>query len=275
MLALRIPIIGTLGAMMRIRLLLGLVLLLSVAASAETWSKNYAVSDAPQLMVKTDDGSVMVRGTADKSISVRIDTEGYRIGPHDVRVIEHQTGDIVSIEVKTPNLRWGVLSHHSVRIEVSIPVAAKLDVNTSDGSVKIFGLKGDTRLNTSDGSIEVQGHDGALRANTSDGSIRASGRFDRLELNTSDGRIDCIANNGSRVASDWRIRTSDGSVNLQVPQEISADLDVSTSDGSVTVDFPVMIQGKQARHLLRGKLNAGGNRIVVHTSDGSVRVGKS
>ena len=43
-------------------------------------------------------------------------------------------------------------------------------------------------------------------------------------------------------------------------------------DGKITVDFPVTASGKLSGSDLRGKLNGGGETLVVRTGDGPIRL---
>ena len=74
------------------------------------------------------------------------------------------------------------------------------------------------------------------------------------------------------MTSAWRIRTGDGSVTLRLPENFTADLDAHTGDGKITVDFPVTASGSLGRSELRGKLNGGGQTLVVRTGDGPIRL---
>ncbi|MFY9904790.1 MAG: DUF4097 family beta strand repeat-containing protein, partial [Terriglobales bacterium] len=115
---------------------------------------------------------------------------------------------------------------------------------------------------------------GTLHAHTSDGSVHVSGRFDLLDLRTSDGRIEAEARPGSQVRDAWEIRSSDGSVTLRIPGDLAADVELHTSDGSITTGIPIAVEGSIHAHDIHGKLNGGGNRLTLHTSDGSVRLDK-
>jgi len=130
-------------------------------------------------------------------------------------------------------------------------------------------------LRSGDGSQEIDGVDGKLRATTGDGHIRANGRFDELELKTGDGRVDARAAAGSALATSWRLESGDGTVTLEVPENLAADVDLHTGDGHIDLDMPITTAGKIRENEVRGKLNGGGNLLVIHTGDGSIRLRKS
>jgi hypothetical protein len=137
----------------------------------------------------------------------------------------------------------------------------------------VDGLHGETHLSTGDGHIEADRLDGTLDAQTGDGRMRVRGRFDQLNLHTGDGSIDAEVENGSKMSTEWRMRTGDGHVTLAVAHEFfAADLDVHTGDGHIDSDLPVTFVRFKRENELRGKLNAGGPALVVRTNDGSIRL---
>jgi len=250
------------------------LVLLAVCGSpsfADEWKKSFNVSGKADLRVEVDDGEAMVRAWDRNQIDVRITTEGWKIGPSEVRVTDHQAGDRVEIEVRVPRTHIN-FGHRSVRVELQVPRELRASIHSGDGRISVHDLKGEIHLSTSDGSIEADAVDSDFEAKTGDGHIRATGRWDRLSLETNDGSIDAEARAGSKMTSAWRIRTGDGSVTLRLPENFTADLDAHTGDGKITVDFPVTASGSLGRSELRGKLNGGGQTLVVRTGDGPIRL---
>ncbi len=249
--------------------------LASTALTADEWSKDFAISGRADLRVDAQDGAVNVRTWDRKEIHARITTVGWRISSSEVQVVEHQTGDRVELEVRIPHRPFSVnfgIGHRSVHVELQVPTELRSDIHTGDGSITIEGVHGDTRLSTGDGHIEAYRLDGSLDAKTGDGLVRARGRFDLLNLHTGDGSIEAEIENGSRMSSEWSVRTGDGHVTLRLPSSFSADLDVHTGDGRIESDLPVSVSGLHHDHELRGKLNAGGPPLVIRTNDGSIRL---
>jgi DUF4097 and DUF4098 domain-containing protein YvlB len=255
-------------------LLITVFALTSLAARAEEWKKDFTTSGKPTVRVESNDAEIRISGWDRKETSARVITEGYRIGK-DLQVSERQTGDQVYLEVRTPRSFGLVLSNHSVRIEVSVPREADLNLHTGDGRIRINEVKGDLRLDSGDGDLEIYLADGRLNANTHDGSIRAEGRFDALDLHTGDGNISAEVGGGSKISSAWSLRTGDGNIDLRLPVGLAADLDARSGDGRVNVDLPVTVTGSVRENGIRGKLNGGGLPIEIRTGDGRINVGKS
>jgi DUF4097 and DUF4098 domain-containing protein YvlB len=162
-----------------------------------------------------------------------------------------------------------------VDIEIHMPREGRIELQTGDGKIQVGNFKGAMELQSGDGNQELDGVDGTLRARAGDGQIRASGRFDGLDLSTGDGRIEARIQPGSTMASSWILRTGDGGVTLQLPDQFAADLDMHTGDGHINVDMPLSIEGRVNGRNIHGKLNGGGNTLTVHTGDGSINLEKS
>ena len=252
------------------------VALLCTAARADDWSKTYDVSQSPQLRVDTSDANISLDTWDQNKIEARVTTVRDKIGDGGVKIIERQTGNSVEIEVRLPSRHFSVdWGQHRVMVEIHMPREGKVNLRTGDGRITVNRLKGDIDLYSGDGRLEAEEVDGNVRARTSDGSMRIRGRFDALDVSSGDGRVSVTALAGSRVQQSWEMRTSDGSVDLEVPADLAADLDLHTGDGHISLNLPVTVEGKLDRQDIHGKLNGGGNRLVVHTGDGSITVDKS
>ena len=255
-------------------------LALALPAYADEWSKTYTISGKPDLRVETTDANLHVYGWDQNTIAVKVTTERDKIGDRGVRIIEHQAGDLVELEVRLPhegcvfciNFNW---KSHRVDVDIHLPRDGRVNLRTGDGKIELNDFRGEMELRSGDGSQELTGVDGKLRARAGDGHIRAAGRFDGLDLSTGDGRIEVAVANGSAVATSWTLQAGDGSVTLRVPGNFGAEVDLHTGDGHITLDMPVQVEGKLAENSIRGKLNGGGNLLSIHTGDGSIRLGRT
>ena len=249
------------------------IALADTVASADEWSKRFTVSGKPELRVDAGDGGVTVRAWDRSEIEARVTTLGWRIGPSDVQIIERQSGDRVELELRIPRRAFNFgMGRRSIQVELHVPRELHSDIHTGDGHISVDGIKGDMRLTTGDGRIEAESVDGALDAHTGDGRIRVRGRFDALRLQTGDGSIDAEIARGSKLASEWNVRTGDGHVTLRIPDGLAADVEVHTGDGHITSDLPITTTGAWRDHDLRGKINGGGVPFIIRTNDGSVRL---
>jgi DUF4097 and DUF4098 domain-containing protein YvlB len=229
-----------------------------------------------------------------KQVEIRVVYTGYKLD-RDLQVSTSQSGDAVEVVAKTHGGNWfnfGV-RHTSLRVEVHMPkdadlevtsgdgsveadsITGNLDVRTGDGHIAVQGAKGNIRLHTGDGHIEGRALDGRADITTGDGHVNVEGRFDALTIRTGDGSVTARAGQGSTVASAWNIHTGDGSVDLDLPGEMQANLDASTHDGRISLGIPVTVEGTFSSTKITGKMNGGGQPIVVRTGDGSIHLNKS
>jgi DUF4097 and DUF4098 domain-containing protein YvlB len=257
-----------------------LILLAGIAAlqsaKAEEWQKRWNISGKPELHVSAGDAAVVVEsGGGNDAIEATVTTRGWSIGESGVRIIEHQNGNRVDLDIKLPQTHFSWNGNRSIRVEVRVPRELVADIRTGDGSIKLRDLAGVIRADTGDGSIEAERLDGNLDAHSGDGSVRVSGRFDNLQLRTQDGSVDLSVLKGSRVNADWRVQTGDGSVRLRLPQELSANLELHTGDGHISMDLPLTVTSMKSEHGIQGKLNSGGALLLVRTGDGSISVSAS
>lgn len=283
-------------------------------AHAEEITKSFAVTGRPNVRVETNDGSVRVTSGDSKQVEFRVEYQGYELGKN-LRVDARQDGDKVELIARVTG-HWGIQfswGHNSRRlhIEVRMPQAGDLQVETGDGSVEtssingtvtvhtgdgsvkanslngtidlhtndgsmtVDTLKGDIRLRTGDGSIEARDLDGKVDADSGDGHIRLAGRFEALNVKTGDGSVDTRVQPGSKMATSWTLRTGDGSVDIALPSDFQANIDATTGDGHISLGIPVTVEGTFSRSAVHGKMNGGGQTLTIHTGDGSIRLSKT
>jgi Putative adhesin len=283
-------------------------------ARAEEYTKSFTVSGRASVRVDTNDGSVQVMsGDAEsRTVQVRVMYQGFQLD-RDLRIDARQDGDRVELVARSSGMHFhfGWSKDRNLRIEVRMPKAGDLqvstgdgaveasdlsgninvttgdgsvkghdltgtvDLHTGDGSISVDGLRGDIRLRTGDGSIEARGLDGKVNADSGDGHIKLEGRFDGLNIRTGDGSVEARVGSGSKVQSGWNVHTGDGSVDVTLPGDLQANIDASTGDGHISMGLPVTVEGSFSNSQIHGKMNGGGQPLVIHTSDGSIRVNKS
>jgi hypothetical protein len=260
---------------------LGFALAGCVPAAQRLTPSAVPVNGHADVHISADDANVHVTAADVAQVAMQVESRGYDPGDLDISMTPH--GNRIDIVAKTRH-HWNIfnVTIRSLHIDVVVPrdsdvvvrtddgsvttdaIAGNLDVHTGDGSVIVHEAHGLIKLHTGDGSIHAEGLDGAVDATTGDGNVTLDGRFDVLAVKTGDGSLTATARPGSRMMQPWRVRTGDGSVELDLPRNLQAHLDAETGDGSVSSDIPL--------HHGRGDLNGGGPPIVVRTGDGSIHL---
>ena len=163
-------------------------------------------------------------------------------------------------------------------------IAGSISGRTSDGDVHIRKIKGNVEIQTSDGTIDLESIGGDVIASTSDGNIRLNRVRGDIAVKTSDGYIDFKEISGSFKAStsdgnirgsvvelrkELTLRTSDGDIDVTLPDQLGLDLDIKAE----SIDVPFKnFTGKFDKTFVRGQSNGGGIPVVLTTSGGSVRL---
>lgn len=271
-------------------------LLLAAAppSRAEEVTKTFPVNGHSKVRVQTDDGAVRVSTGDIKQVEIRVVYSGYKLD-RDLRVSTSQNGGQVEVIAKTSSggiFNWGV-RHANLRVEVHMPkdtdlevasgdgsveadaLNGNVDIKTGDGSITVVGGKGNVRMKSGDGHIEGKDLDGNVDASAGDGSINIEGRFDVVNAHTGDGSITLRARPGSRVSSSWNFHAGDGSIDVDLPGDLQANIDASTHDGHISLGIPVTVEGTFSSSRITGRMNGGGQTIVVRTGDGSIHLSKT
>jgi DUF4097 and DUF4098 domain-containing protein YvlB len=266
----------------------------SQATRAEEIAKTFAVTGHTHVRVQTDDGAVRISTGDIKQVEIRVVYSGYKLD-RDLRVSTTQNGDTVEVIAKSSSggfFNWG-MRHTSLRIEVHMPkdtdlevatgdgsveadsINGNVDIKTGDGSITVLGGKGTVRMRTGDGHIDGKDLDGNVDVSTGDGSVNMEGRFDVLNVKSGDGSVTVRARAGSKVNAPWNLHTGDGSIDLDLPGELQANIDASTHDGHISLGIPVTVEGTFSSSRINGKMNGGGQAIIVRTGDGSIHLSKT
>jgi putative adhesin len=239
---------------------------------AFSWSDELAPGSTVHL--RTMNGSVTVRGTAESQTHVQ-GIKRWRHGrDRDVRFVAARSGDDVYLcaiwtrrgghcgdQRYAPSpARWLAIfslfrrrSDMAASFEAMLPAGVHVDASTVNGRVTITETGGDVKAGTVNGDIRASTMGGALALKTINGSIRA-----RAASLAKDAPID--------------LETVNGSVRAELPSPLDADVQLSTVNGSITTDFPVALSGRASTRELRGTVGGGGRPVKLKTVNGSVEL---
>ena len=161
----------------------------------------------------------------------------------------------VRVEVRPPSGRNGF--GHEIKWTVRVPKGVTVDLRTSNGGVELTGLDGDVRARSTNGGIK--GYD--LRASNVDAAVTNGGVEIELARAPTTGSID--------------LESVNGGISLALPADSKADISARCVNGGISViDLPVDVIGDQNRRRLEGKLNGGGARVTLETTNGGVKISR-
>jgi hypothetical protein len=255
----------------------------------------------PSIEVRLERGSVEIVGSATSRVDATFRKRA-RSPRADVarRLLERievsgvQEDDRIRFEgrVDHPSGSWGrdLRSDLTLRVprEVDLDILTgdgrlriesidgKVTAESRDGDIAVETISGTISLRSADGSIEGRELEGDLDVSTEDGAIVLEGAFRGIRAVTSDGSIRVDCRDTTAPASNWVLRTSDGSIRIALPGSISAELEATTSDGRIED----RLEGRgrddeEDRRHLRRTLGQGGPLILLSTMDGQIEIHES
>ncbi len=251
--------------------LLSAVALLSLAfpsPATVVWHKSFSLNGRPEIQVASTNVDVRVYASDRKDIEAVLYAD--RTISSDA-VTDRKSGNLVKLDVRLP--RAG-LSQDSTVLELKIPLDCDVDVHSRNGSIIVKGAEGKLILHTDKGNIEALGVTGTLDVQSGHGDLQVDGTVTMASLHTGTGNIAAQIDPGSKMNSNWVVRTGDGNVDLRLPEDFSTDLDVNSGDGNIRLDFPMAMIGGGRQSSFRGPINGGGQHLEVHCDKGNIMLRK-
>lgn len=233
----------------------------------EKFQETYSFEKGSELILDNTNGSVFieswdrseVRVEAEKIVKARSRRDAEEIMER-VKIEVEQGRNYLEIRTKYPKRRGGFWDSVfgkgvsiSVKYRILVPNEANMDIATVNGKVGVTEVTGNIRVKTTNGSIEVYEAKGSVNAKTTNGGINV----ELLEFEEDE---------------DMTFRTTNGSIKVYFPEKLRADVEAKTTNGSVRTDFPIEIRGEVSKRRLKGKINGGGGKIVLHTTNGGIRI---
>ncbi len=235
-----------------------------------SFSSKHAIAAGGTIRVQNLNGSIDVVASENPSTTVTAVKQWRRGDPSMVRILVEPGNNGVTVcalwgEEKDCNDHdrrshrdWDENRHNDVSVRFTVHVAkgVKVDLNTVNGSVDVEGATAAVDAETVNGRVTVSTLGGPVNARTVNGEVRAS--IEHL------------------IKSDepLQLESTNGSVQLEAPSDLSADVDAETTNGSIETDFPLTIsKGLVGKHV-HGTVGQGGRRVELHTTNGSVRLRK-
>ena len=258
-----------------LRELLDIIFSIGGGSFEEQETKTLPAGGYSHLDLRNSNGNIEVEGTegedviivATKKVRARSEEEGRRrLGQLKVVVSEERPELRVYTDVSElrPKGNW------NVNYEVRIPKHMSLSAHTSNGNIKVSDLQGPVQVQTSNGNVEVRRLGGSVKARTSNGNIRLYEVREGIEAKTSNGNV-----YGELLTFGKEERTvlhsSNGNIELRVPEDTSAKVVAGTKNGIVRCELPISAS-LQRRNRLEGTIGLGEGEIELRTTNGNIKI---
>ncbi len=145
---------------------------------------------------------------------------------------------------------------YSIDYHLHVPRHLAADLHTMNGGIDLTRLDGNVHFETTNGGVTIDRLAGEVNGHTVNGGLNVSLDGDHWQ--------------GAGLHAD----TTNGGIDLRVPEHYSAHLETGTVNGGINVDFPVTVQGT-IKNRLNTDLGNGGSTIHVQTVNGGVTISHS
>ena len=255
---------------------------------------SFTVSGRPELVIQSSNGAIDVRGVEGQSevlVTATLTSRGETLDEAQDRVSQivlrmEQSGDTIALQYLASEQASDVRRYSGVAFEVTTPMDADIEMDSSNGGITIHRISGVVSADTSNGSVVADDFVGELTADTSNGNITVDRAIGVLQLDTSNGSIrveqteasiDAETSNGSvdfsgtLVGDLNRLRTSNGRIEVEIPAEASVRVEARTSNARITSSLPLV--GDTSGDTWSATLNPpASSTLDLRTSNGSIRI---
>lgn len=153
--------------------------------------------------------------------------------------------------------RTGRRESWSVSFRINVPRRNDLDLRANNGGITIQGVSGTIKFDTNNGGVRLTDLGGAVRGETHNGGVTIA-----LAGRQWDG-------------PGIEVETTNGGVNLAIPDGYNAQLETRTVNGGFRSDYPLTLQGDLASSRgIATTLGSGGAPVRVRTTNGGVRISR-
>lgn len=208
------------------------------------------------LSVNTSNGGIDVTGEdrSDVALDARVTAWAPTgSGANDLLneiVIETGNGEIHD---HGPHAHFFSSTGYSIDYHLHVPRHLAADLHTMNGGIDLTRLDGELHFQTTNGGVSLDRVSGDVRGATVNGGLNISLAGDRWQ------------------GQGLHAETTNGGVDLRVPENYSAHLETGTVNGGIEVNFPITIQG-EIKNRLNTDLGTGGPTIHAQTVNGGITI---
>lgn len=234
---------------------------LTINAVADEYTSRFGIKQKPTL-------NLVVTIPANVPLDVQLTTRNGKMEAHDVTVKRQLGMHTTNGSMSVSQIRGGVeLESSNGRVEAE-DVGGNAQVKTTNGKIFVRNTAGDANLRTTNGEIHAERINGKLTADTTNGRIYVSDARQDVSVDTSNGRIEASS---PVVGGNWDLSTTNGAINVRLPEKGDYTVKGATSHGDVSTDLPL----HTTKNGIEGAIGAGTYEIKLNTSNSSLKVDKA
>ncbi|MFC1563867.1 DUF4097 domain-containing protein [candidate division KSB1 bacterium] len=216
------------------------------------------------------------RGDYEVEIDISYSRNRLRISTNIPRSGRFRRSATVNYRIKVPEKIEIMAESTNGSVEIE-NISGQVEAQSTNGNVNLFNISSDIEARTTNGNIELRDITGRISANTTNQSIIIrSADSEQISATTTNGNI--RAEFDLKDDGYYKMRTTNGSVDIIIPEESKADVDISCKLNNFRTDFDISGFNRRERdrrdsystRRIRGRINGGGASLSVGTTNGGV-----
>lgn len=196
---------------------------------------------------------------AEHKVNVELQMRNGNIDASGLPIKQRLYGRTTNGEIRLENLQ-GELDLETTNGKILTErTAGPMTIKTTNGQMQVKDHQGDTTLKSTNGKLNIANVTGELRAETSNGSVTAQGTFKGVKLQSTNGSVEVSS---TVVDGDWDVQTTNGKVEVTLPQKGDYQIDAEGEEGHIKTDLPLSVQEDS----VKGTVGSGKYTIKLHTN---------
>lgn len=225
--------------------------------ASDEWTRTYPLSPGGEVDVGNTNGRIDVEGTDGNTVEVHAE----RIAKATTDGAAQELLPRIKIE---EDARPGRIDVHTARMS-GIMLGASVEVRYRVRAPK----NAKVHLTNANGLISVTDMSGTVEAHTTNGGVRGNALTGPVDASTTNGGVNVEL---ASVTADVKLRTTNGGVTVLLPEDAKADIVATCTNGGISVSGVKMEITEQSRRRVEGRMNGGGARVELSTTNGGVRI---
>jgi len=231
------------------------------AEQTAQWQKSYPITASGNVDIENLNGKIEVEPSSGATVEVTAlkkargaSDEAAKAALDRITIAEDVSGDHVKIEAKFPK-DGGFFggSNGTVEFHVKVPAGVTARFGNVNGEVNVRGLSGRVTAETTNGGVTAREIAGQLDASTTNGGLN----IDLAKVADGGVKLEC----------------TNGGIQVKLPRDAKATIAASITNGDIaTSDLPIESSGDVNRRKLDAKMNGGGPRLEISTTNGGIKL---
>lgn len=183
-----------------------------------------------------------------------------------LQVIVNEDIDKVSVETRQPDHSGG--RNYEVTYYIRIPDSWRVEARQINGGIVVISVRESVNVSQTNGKIELNSVEGSVNIS------QTNGTFTLLDVK---GNVKGVLTNGNisgkvniPKAGSCELKTTNGMINLSIPQSTSADVLARVVNGKITIHNLSLQNSSSTPHSLAGTIGQGDGKIDLASVNGNI-----